>query len=164
MVTGATGFLGSRITQQLIMNTKMTVIGAPSQIVEKGPKLRQALEEADTTGQHYNFDRLELHETDMLQDYECYYKLIKEVKPHYVIHTACPFISAVITGSQEEEKEINGRIKAYVKATRLLAKSACANGVRKIVMTGAATSVIGKAPRGNGVYDDSKVWAYEAEM
>ena len=40
LVTGATGFLGSRITYQLLKQTKMTVIGTTSQLEWKGNKLR----------------------------------------------------------------------------------------------------------------------------
>lgn len=36
--------------------------------------------------------------------------------------------------------------------------------VRKIVMTGAATSVIGPKPSEEGTYDDSNAWAKMAEV
>ena len=92
-VTGATGFLGSRITHQLLKSTQMNVIGTTSQIEWKGNRLRETLlkdcgdlDEASVT------DRLELVECDMLTDNECYYKAVKQWKPDYVIHTACPFL------------------------------------------------------------------------
>jgi hypothetical protein len=50
------------------MNTSMTVVGTPNQLVQKGPKLREAIEESDTNGDRYTIDRLELIEADMLQD------------------------------------------------------------------------------------------------
>ena len=71
----------------------MNVIGTTSQIEWKGSRLRETLmkdcgdlDEASVT------DRLELVECDMLADNECYYKAVKQWKPDYVIHTACPFL------------------------------------------------------------------------
>ena len=45
-----------------------------------------------------------------------------------------------------------------MKSTRLLARAAARSGVQKVVMTGAATSVIGKEPKIQGVYDNSNEW------
>lgn len=49
-------------------------------------------------------------------------------------------------------------------ATKLLAKSSCQENVRKVVMTGAATSVIGPKPTAEGTYDDSNAWAKISEV
>ena len=42
-----------------------------------------------------------------------------------------------------------------------MANAACQTGVRKMVMTGAATSVIGKQPNIEGLYENSNDWANE---
>ena len=52
-------------------------------------------------------------------------------------------------------------MKKYVKSTKLLAKSAARSNVRKVVMTGAATSVVGMEPTLQGVYDNSNEWVEE---
>ena len=57
--------------------------------------------------------------------------------------------------------ESDEKITKYVKSSKLLAKAACRAGVRKVVMTGAATSVIGKQPKEDGAYEDSNEWADE---
>lgn len=59
---------------------------------------------------------------------------------------------------------INERTNKYQNATKLLAKSACRENVRKVVMTGAATSVIGDKPRPDGTYNDSNEWATIKEV
>lgn len=100
-----------------------------------------------------------MHELDLLQDEECYYKAIKELKPDYVIHTACPFFHEVAPTDDQQKEDVNRRIKAYRNASRLLAKSACQEQVKKVVMTGAATSVIGPQPKTEGSYRDSSKWA-----
>ena len=54
------------------------------------------------------------------------------------------------------------KLEAYVKSTRSLARAACHNNtVRKLVMTGAATSVTSPYPKDedDGVYRDSLLWA-----
>ena len=61
-------------------------------------------------------------------------------------------------------KEVNERTQKYRDATRLLAKGACREQVRKIVMTGAATSVIGPKPREDGTYYNSNEWANPKEV
>ena len=101
LVTGATGFLGSRITHQLLKSTKMSVIGTSSQVSWKGERLRRTLEDCTDLKQTSVTDRLELVECDMLLDYECFYKAVKECKPDYVIHTACPFMQDV--GATKDE-------------------------------------------------------------
>ena len=54
---------------------------------------------------------------------------------------------------------IEERTVKYRNATQLLTRGACRESVRKIVMTGAATSVIGPHPKKEGVYYDSNEWA-----
>lgn len=44
-----------------------------------------------------------------------------------------------------------------------MARAACKAGVRKVVMTGAATSIIGKQPKSDGLYDNSNDWSNEKE-
>ena len=121
------------------------------------------MEDFDTQNR-YTFDRLELHELDLLQDEECYYKAIKELKPDYVIHTACPFFTEVAPGDEKQKQDVKERIKRYRNSSRLLAKSACMNGVKKVIMTGAATSVIGPKPKQIGSYKDSFPWADQSQM
>ena len=70
----------------------MSVIGTSSQVEWKGSRLREALENDEELDDHYSIDRLDLIDCDMLADEECYYKAIQEIKPDYVIHTACPFM------------------------------------------------------------------------
>ena len=91
----------------------------------------------------------------MVQDEECYYKAIKEIKPDFVVHTAAPFIADVSLKDDAVKKEAEMRTIKYREATRLLAKGACLENVRKIAMTGAATSVIGDKPTTEGVYRNS---------
>ena len=66
LVTGATGFLGSRITHQLLKSTQMSVIGTSSQVEWKGEKLKKALSESSDVDEVSVIDRLELVECDML--------------------------------------------------------------------------------------------------
>ena len=75
-----------------------------------------------------------------------------------MIHTACPFLLDV-GANHDDKSEVNQRIKQYQIASKLLAKSACRYDVRKVVMTGAATSVIGPKPNQEGTYYDSNEWA-----
>ena len=103
LVTGATGFLGSRITHQLLKQTQMKVIGTTSQLEWKGNKLRQALANDKSLDDCHLTNRLDLIQCDMASDPECYYKAITETKPDYVIHTAAPFMSDV--GPKEEADE-----------------------------------------------------------
>ena len=56
------------------------------------------------------------------------------------------------------------RQKKYATATRLLARGACRSQVRKVVMTGAATSVIGDKPKTEGAYEDSNEWANASDV
>jgi hypothetical protein len=49
----------------------------------------------------------------METDPACFYKLIMEIKPTYVIHSACPSI--------DPWSDADLTINTYVKATRLLA-------------------------------------------
>ena len=95
----------------------------------------------------------------MLEDPECYYKTIRDHRPDYVIHTAAPFLQNVTKATSESDE----KIRKYVHSTKLLAKAACRAGVRKVVMTGAATSVIGKEPKEDGTYENSNDWADEKE-
>ena len=81
------------------------------------------------------------------------------MKPDYVIHTAYPFIQDVFVATAESED----KIKKYVYSTQLIARAAGKANVRKLVMTGAATSVVGKQPKIEGVYDNSHEWANEKE-
>lgn len=46
----------------------------------------------------------------------------------------------------------------------MLYRGACRENVLKMVMTGAATSVIGDKPRLDGVYTDSNEWAKPTEV
>lgn len=66
LVTGATGFLGSRITQQLLQRTNMSVVGTSSEVEWKGAKLREALLRDETMDEAECIDRLELVNCDML--------------------------------------------------------------------------------------------------
>lgn len=81
------------------------------------------------------------------------------MRPDYVIHTAAPFIDDVDFRDETKIAEVNERTNSYKNATKLLARSACHQKVRKVVMTGAATSVVGDSPLGDGVYRDSNDWA-----
>ena len=81
------------------------------------------------------------------------------MKPDYVVHTAAPFIDDVAMKDDEARKNVQLRTSRYNEATRLLARAACRENVRKIVMTGAATNVIGDKPDEEGIYRDSNVWA-----
>lgn len=126
--------------------------------------MRKAFEEDEQLDDHYSIDRLDLIECDMVQDPECYYKAIKDVKPDYVIHTAAPFMLDVSANDSEVVKTINERTSKYHLATQLLARGACRENVRKVVMTGAATSVIGDKPRLDGTYHDSNEWATIKEV
>jgi nucleoside-diphosphate-sugar epimerase len=60
-----------------------------------------------------------------------------------VVHTAAPFFEETRIG---DDAEILARVKAYRDATKFLARSAIRNEVPKIVMTGAASSVVGAHP------------------
>lgn len=94
----------------------MSVVGTSSQLEWKGHKLKQALVSSPDVEEVSVVDRLELVECDMLQDNECYYKAIKETKPDYVIHTACPFMQDV-AATGDEKSEVNQRMKSYQMAT-----------------------------------------------
>ena len=142
----------------------MTVIGTSSQVEWKGRKLREAFENDEELDEKYSIDRLELIDCDMVQDEECYYKAIKEHRPDYVIHTACPFMQDVAAADESAQKIVEDRQIKYRNATKLLAKGACRENVRKIVMTGAATSIIGNKPTKEGTYFDSNAWADVKEV
>ena len=134
----------------------MTVVGTSSQPDSRGRKLREAL--GAETGLKAA-ERFDLVACDMLQDEACFARVIQETKPDYVIHTAAPFIAEVDLRDEKVASQVASRTHKYHMATKLLAKSACAHHVRKVVMTGAATSVIGDHPRSEGTYHDSNEWA-----
>ena len=106
LVTGATGYLGAHVTRTLLKQTQATIIGTSTQVEWKGAKLRQTFEEDESMDGHYDIDRLDLVECDMLQDEECYYKAVMETKPDYVIHTAAPFMTDVVSSDQESVKRV----------------------------------------------------------
>ena len=62
------------------------------------------------------------------------------MKPKYVIHTAYPFIEDIDVPTPESEN----KIKKYILSSQLMARASYKAGVRKLVMTGAATSIVGK--------------------
>ena len=160
LVTGATGFLGSHVTRRILSTTDMTVFGTSSQVEWKGERLIKALVADENVRYSDNLiDRLELVACDMIQDEECFYKAIRDIKPDYVVHTAAPFIEDVAPKDDDARKQVQLRTNKYREATRLLARAACRENVRKIVMTGAATNVIGDKPEIEGIYRDSNVWA-----
>lgn len=82
-MTGATGFLGSQITLQLLQRTQMQIIGTSKHMTAKEPKLREALSA-------YPLHRLKVLECDLVDDPECFARLVLDEKPQFVIHTACP--------------------------------------------------------------------------
>ena len=89
----------------------------------------------------------------MLKDPTCFQKAIVDHTPHYVIHTACPFFDLV-------KGDKNDAIKSYTKASQLLAREAVARHVKRVVVTGAATSVIGVDNfNQDGIYSDATKWA-----
>ena len=94
-----------------------------------------------------------------MDDEECFYKSVRDLKPDFVIHTAFPFIEDV----QIDQPECETKIKKYIKSTRLLARAAARADVRKIVMTGAATSIVGKEPKLQGIYDNSNEWVEDKD-
>ena len=97
---------------------------------------------------------------DLVADPECFYKVVRDLKPDFVIHTAFPFMEDV----QEATPASQEKITKYVKSTQLMARAACKADVRKLVITGAATSIVGKQPKPEGVYDNSNEWANEQEV
>ena len=92
LVTGATGFLGSRICQQLLQKTQLHVTGTTCSLGWKSEKLRTAIELSQRQPES---ERLTLIESDLIKDEECFYKAVRDLKPDYVIHTAFPFIEEV---------------------------------------------------------------------
>jgi short-subunit dehydrogenase len=72
VVTGATGYLGSHITKQLLMKN-LQVIGTTRSAI-KAERLKQAL---DMSGNK----QLTLIECDMIKDPSCFEKVIRDSKP-----------------------------------------------------------------------------------
>ena len=72
----------------------------------------------------------------------------------YVFHTAAPFFTSPNLKEGEET------IKKYFEATQALIESSIKHKVKKVVMTGSATSVVGQFPVKDKdfVYSDSYFW------
>jgi nucleoside-diphosphate-sugar epimerase len=145
LLTGATGFLGSRIAQQLLGRTQMSVIGTSKMKALKEPKLRKEL--ANGT------ERLKVIECDLIKDPECFARIVVDEKPQFVIHTACPLIEP---WSESADREA----WSYIEASGLLARSSCITNVVKFVMTGSASTAVGQKPTLK-VYNDSMMWSTE---
>lgn len=99
LLTGATGFLGSRITQQLLQRTQMQIIGTSKHKDIKEKSLRQALSTNPAAAE--SLARLKVVQCDLLTDPECFARLVLDEKPSFVIHTACPTLEP--WGSSESE-------------------------------------------------------------
>ena len=96
----------------------------------------------------------------MTEDPACYSRLIDSGNFDLVMHTAAPFFEET---SINNNSQVLAKIKNYRDATKYLARSAVRTAVPKVVMTGAASSVIGSNPlkentEENSHYDDPTHW------
>jgi nucleoside-diphosphate-sugar epimerase len=107
LVTGGTGYLGSHIVQKLL-NQQFKVIATTTSL-EKAERLDIKLNRPKD---------LSLTTCDMVQNPECYEKLVFDFQPSYVIHTACPFFDSV------REEQLSTEVSQYQQASSLLARAA----------------------------------------
>lgn len=98
----------------------------------------------------------------MIDNPACYAQLVEQHRPNFVIHTASPFFEEISTPQNTNDKTdaVSAKINAYVRASRLVTNAACGFEAQQVVVTGAATSVIGHTPT-EDVYDDALKWASE---
>ena len=142
IVTGATGFLGSHITQQLLLKKNFQVIGTTKTLI-KAERLKHTL---NLTSQEAS--RVQFLECDMVHEPGCFEKIIRDTKPQFVIHTASPFFYEIRNNTEAQQaadKTTANNIitKHYINAGRLLVREAVRQNVSRIIVTGSATSVTG---------------------
>lgn len=120
LLTGAAGFIGSHTAEQLVMNGHQ-VIGLDNL----------------STGHLSNLNNLrgnqnfEFIEANVLDEYR-FNRVMKQFQPHTIIHLA-GLVSVV---QAQQEPAINFSLN--VQATDLIARSAVANGTRRVVFSSSA--------------------------
>ena len=101
-------------------------------------------------------DKITLVEAEMKKDNNCFAKQVELYKPEFIMHTACPFMQGMNLDQNKEEQN------SYIKSTASLIDAAIeCSSTKKIVFTGAATSVVGATPETEKdyVYSDALHWA-----
>ena len=80
---------------------------------------------------------IELVEANMLSSHSCFSDLVSSHKPDYIIHSACPFMEGTRLDVYKDQ------IRGYTESSTKLAEMAMQMRAKKIVFTGAASSVVG---------------------
>lgn len=88
----------------------------------------------------------------MLNSQDCYSDLVKVHKPDFIIHTACPFMEGMRLDLYSHQ------IRAYSESSKNLVEAASEIRAKKLVATGAASSIVGNTPQ-TEVYNNPLVWA-----
>lgn len=148
LITGATGFVGSHLASALSSQLPNVILKGTTRSLNNSAKITQFKNAV------CKYSSVELHNADMFQNRHCFDKTELLQNTDYVFHTAAPLIT---TNKQADAED---QIKMYCEATQNLVEAAIRYKVKKVVMIGAASSVIGQHPvtEENFVYSDPMVW------
>ena len=137
LVTGAPGYLGSHIVAKLLSRPGISKVIGTTRSLKNYPRISQFKSKFD----------IELLEANCLSSQTCFSDIAASHKPDYILHLACPFMEGLNLSLYSHQ------IRSYTESCRNLAEVA---ECKKLVFTGAASSVVGMLP---GVYEDPLVWA-----
>lgn len=160
LLTGATGYLGSHILQQLLHSPLARNLQIVATTTGRNPKKVQELKDhvikSDSSRVKIEVAGIGGVSSTQLTS------LTKREGFDYIIHTACPFIKES-DGGGTDWQQIEKTIVEYKRDTTQMISDALdkKDRTKKIVLTGAASSVVGGEPSADTdfVYSDPLHWA-----